>query len=62
MPDLKGKIVETEEVCEKVLTDWECNFIRDSLKHINDDPKWKPSTKQMNIIDELYDKVCRSPY
>ena len=59
MPDLDHHemLKEISEVASKVCSAWECSYIQSMQE-------WKGAftTKQKKIIEEIYEKVCDSPY
>jgi len=56
-PDYRQKIQEIEEVAHQVCTEWECGFIEEMIQ-------WEGeyTSKQKDVIDRIYRKVCDSPY
>ena len=55
--DYADKLNEIEEVANEVLNEWEIDFINSLLYTVT------PLTdKQKAKIDEIYKKVCKSPY
>jgi len=53
---LEDTVVEIAEVASEVLSEWECNFIEDMHGKTSFTPK------QVDKIQELYKKVCESPF
>lgn len=55
-PGLKEIVDEIAEVADEVLSEWECEFI-DSV-HGNT----SFTSRQVDVIHKIYDKVCDSPH
>ena len=62
MKETARKIEEILEVADKCLTEWECKFISGISIVMHSDKAWTPSKRQEVVIEQLYEKACRSPY
>ena len=58
MMDNETKIREIMEVADEVLTEWEFNF----MQSIGRRHPENLTVGMQDKLDEIYEKVCRSPY
>jgi len=54
------KVNESVEVADEVCTEWEINFLAHMVEKIAEG--WPLSDLEHEKIDEVYDKVCKSPF
>jgi len=60
MPDLATMIEEILEVAEDICTEWEYEFMESVEEQFKE--RGTLSDKQIDILEGIYEKACKSPY